>query len=1557
MTRKRKDSTDSGDGRSQRKRARSNPFLKSVPVDLRETGDGETEQDKLLRHTLLFMDHTKKHCSTTDGKEDDHNSISESIEFLVGFLEHSLKKINDATDGRNDSFMVATSTSMILLPWATKKLTGRKTLSSGESVLIWRTLAVVLEILAISAASEAEDETISQKTHSVTQQVLTSKVLLKLVPLAAKTGLLDTAIGALAASCYKMMVENYFAPSFDVAMKSLFFEVIKEIVQMKDKSLRTSSIMKHTLNLLKRLLTKANQKTAFLVLSAEDSLLAFSRAYCYFEESPPHQEAEEENRELISDILSIGLFHSEHHLDGFRSLLKIRGVESIDNESNGERLKAESDEHEKRQTSFQCYQDALLETLKNSLEGDSQSTTTCLVRLVPLLLQTFLEQLKHSDDEQKHPTKKSSTKIAIAQTQFFFLSLITSQLWRVFSQSEGIIQLQTSSLKALSQCLATFQLYDGFVRSDEKEYRARKDFLGALTDSVLEYNKSSSLKSEQVLAVLENLVQIDHGLVHEKLDKVIFACLGDSIYKEDLTEGSQEMQARALIISLIQTYRQLRQFNHFLSALFEVGIALKTSDDDVKLANLASLLSHTSVSQGFARALVESPREEVKEIFLALDSWIIKMSSGDVGSASENSFRVSKSVSFGVIRNVKVEKNTAADTASYCKQLMKNSVYTLCNKETHGGESTDTLSLGLGMSLCGWIIDLQMRCAFWLGHSYVAKQTEGESALPPRVRQILFSESQALLPSPIKKASGEASPALRCSEDTREELLLLASHRLQQLDYLIHEQRLEDSSELALDDHYMKEARALAYFMLRSVDGLRRSQWEQMCHIITSWVPYVEKQHLQAFLTWMFSILADAKTFQSTSTVSVYPGAKKVSLTHFNEEKAAANALIHDASFFEIKEFSDLLAPCAFSLAAKLIREAIQRLSSCDLATKNAGECDWFLCTVNDANWRSSTTEEFISLLRWEGSDSTFSKRSNFPDECVAMLQGVLRLLKIINGLPILHSPSVAAICADSCLRLENYCRQMVGLQKKFLFSLIIALRFSAARELTHAGASHLTYVPSNANAVSKVLSILQNTNEQILNKFSEDSEVNFMGFLSSSETLTNAIVRLHSEKVKNQEVFVGALTDHVRESYSGKQQRTRDDLVLLARQGRAIVDAIKSFAPTTRNDFVGDLLEAFCEWTCARVQENPKQFASLKLHLNLFAGSIFQLSSRLASDVQVAPVHKLFQDLIAMCDEDLVRANESVLYMISCYAMTNPPTKVRLALVEKLLLLDYENAWIDASMASLVKNMEETSLESTLSDVYDHIRDGKFKGLRVLRVLVQVLKKEKQLEVLSSFAEDVLFKAIETFSTLGCPEECIRNVTNSSSLITELIQHKNLVSVKERHVALLLSQTAAALSGLSRERNQDPKEADLARKVFDSCYSIFSTLLQRFPKQLCTCVPSVIALLSIFQRRILYDDIGIIMVRERSQKFTRLCELILPHKEVYKKHVLGLLLEFVYAFEKEDLSFIRKDCLLPSVYYVMDMLSKYEMQQLNVLMDTTARTLFSAVHRNYQKLHAYKGQ
>jgi hypothetical protein len=100
-------------------------------------------------------------------------------------------------------------------------------------------------------------------------------------------------------------------------------------------------------------------------------------------------------------------------------------------------------------------------------------------------------------------------------------------------------------------------------------------------------------------------------------------------------------------------------------------------------------------------------------------------------------------------------------------------------------------------------------------------------------------------------------------------------------------------------------------------------------------------------------------------------------------------------------------------------------------------------------------------------------------------------------------------------------------------------------------------------------------------------------------------------------------------------------------------------------------------------------------------------------------------------------------------------------------------------------------------------------------------------------------------------------------------------------------------------------------------------------------------------------DDLGII---DRGHKFGRLCELLLPHGEVYKKHVLCLVVKFVEAL-KRDMDPIRRNSLSSAIYSLLDILQQHETKQLNSMLDDMGRALLRTVHESYKKQHVYKGQ
>ena len=175
---------------------------------------------------------------------------------------------------------------------------------------------------------------------------------------------------------------------------------------------------------------------------------------------------------------------------------------------------------------------------------------------------------------------------------------------------------------------------------------------------------------------------------------------------------------------------------------------------------------------------------------------------------------------------------------------------------------------------------------------------------------------------------------------------------------------------------------------------------------------------------------------------------------------------------------------------------------------------------------------------------------------------------------------------------------------------------------------------------------------------------------------------------------------------------------------------------------------------------------------------------------------------------------------------------------------------------------------------------------------------------------------------------------------------------MKERELALVLSRISFVL-------NRHPKDVlgpQVPSKVYEASYKLLLVLLQRYPKQLSNCVPCVVIVLRMMQRQAMAGPQAGPEMIDKGQKYGRLCEILIPQKEIYKKHVLGLLIDFIEAL-KGDMHPNCKKILQPAIFSLLDLLSQYETQQLNALIDDTGKSLFRSVFQDYQTAHVYKGQ
>jgi hypothetical protein len=174
---------------------------------------------------------------------------------------------------------------------------------------------------------------------------------------------------------------------------------------------------------------------------------------------------------------------------------------------------------------------------------------------------------------------------------------------------------------------------------------------------------------------------------------------------------------------------------------------------------------------------------------------------------------------------------------------------------------------------------------------------------------------------------------------------------------------------------------------------------------------------------------------------------------------------------------------------------------------------------------------------------------------------------------------------------------------------------------------------------------------------------------------------------------------------------------------------------------------------------------------------------------------------------------------------------------------------------------------------------------------------------------------------------------------------------------------------------------------VYLACIRLFSFVQQRFPKQLHKCAPSVISVMHSFLRHAMVVNVVDVMkipsqqqqrlldqdIATRAQEFSRVCELLISHREVYKKHIVSLVLAFVQCASatattatKGDKSNIHtatampltvREALVPAIHYLLDTFSVYETKTLNAQMDLQCKTTFRSIYQSYQKVHMYKGQ
>jgi hypothetical protein len=1503
--------------------ARSNPFTDLFVESENVVNDG------ILDSTLVFLE---KGILTEPGFR---TAATELMDYVEACQDDNTS--TTPTTMTSCSTLTPPQVSLVLLPWAIRNILGTE-VSTDE--LVWRALSVCLQLVA--ATSHQNDLQRDDQWESI----LTKSTLFKLVPRIAvfcvrnecvletdDTSEIEKA-RAFGCQAYEtILASNLYAPTLDVACHKVWIPLVECLTrndQGSSSAKRTTCALQATVRFLRKLQCsgKGNPKTIFGLVATREVLVAASRTYTLLDTNP-------DGRTTLRDFLYQSLFDASQHMDGFRSLLS-KGTIPVQ-EDNSMDTGSPLSERDKPTLFFRCYQDSLLKTITESIVMEDVD----VIQTVPVLLRGFLhESMAWEVRERENKRQKGSLNSEISNTVLFQMFVFLTVPLRKLLVSSKVPETISPATQALRECLESLFEQDAYLPSQDVDGKQLL-YLGIIT------NELSSLSATQMVQPADNalaancihsfrtLMQLNHNLLHEQISSItvlLFQFGGDYRLGNEITQ---------FLVVVVETYTKLRRQGYLIRAILQVVGVLNHTKGGENAVSLPSLLQHTSLMTAFANSAQYSPVFQVKEIFETIQKFILGLKESD--SSLENTVRALDSVvelTIVMVQNVRVDSGTASEVASLCQEVVDTALLRLISP------SLGSLT-GAGLRLCGWFIELHARCAFWLG-------PETQLEIPPSVMEILSTASQY----------AKGGEDLAGYEQILDELLFLALHRLRQLHSLIHEQeRINLGALRSIEGNnvFTIEASKLAFFAgfvaKQNEDSpLSGSRWSKVARAFASWSPYAEDEDVRLFLEWMIGVLAtDEVTTECHLDSSKIPQSNAA----VRENLQTARALLYDSSFLEDARVASKFALAALSCTSISVTSAIETLGSIRFhETKSSGTSPLPL-GINSKDKSGQLDAHLVTEMPLFDSTTALSKSSR--KTVLACLQKAGRPLMFVNSLASLYCHLEDPMdFVDSLLRLDQVCRSMAMLSSDIsqkALHLVKVLRFAVASTLTRIDAGSLFHVLGNSQEITEVLkTIVLSVKHLCLDTSLSPSEV-MAEILTASSALTEQLVRVSGvfeEQTKQR--FKQLIRTAFCIDSSIKSERVHE-IGVVACLGRSILKGMKanqlfheetSDSTTFRN--IRGLLFPLVAELCLECEDS-----TCSRHGYLLFGDLI----RFTTDSENCPFAETRRAIESVCIASLCNASLSKdalhcrRYVVACLVETRPSPAVARQILDQILNCQVSFPLLDTSFCQLVGSLHEQALEEIferlVSDQQLLVRSRPL-NLRLSRYVVQCVKETDQIEVASKYGQTLFRVAVDSIYGFTPGASWQHDFEESVNLVVELILRRDVFACRELDLAHLLCRLTDVL-------RPNGKVKYVTDHIFASCGRIIMTIFLRYSKQVYSCVPSMIQVLRSLQRHVLYrtGENGL-DIADRAQRLTRLYEQVYAHRDVFKKHVLGLLLDFVYCLQ-QDTNPTVKESMTPAVYCLLDTLSKYETKQLKGLMDLKAKAVFKAVYQGYHVHHAYKGQ
>ena len=1256
------------------------------------------------------------------------------------------------------------------------------------------------------------------------------------------------------------------------------------VVQPPTPTATIHDLLQCTLDWLHTRVTQhGNPRTNFTVLVRPDVLLALARIHLLWQAWPDNRLLAEvtyqarrplptrKRRHWLYQILHDGLFAPTQHMDGFFSLFK--------------------------NPTFACYQKELMYNLTAVL-SDTDPANAAQVRdmawFLPVLYRRFgMASQQWYDKVQSEKFRQKAPPLSALQFAMFqrWTTPLLETLQRLATGSHRhntVLTVGWRALREMTDLLDTFQAY--VPAHDTQPGQPQFQYLTRLAQLVLDnYDNDESQRpvppeasfsgleqyADRILLV-SRLVQLNHLLWRNQWDAVLQCSL-----------QSMDARVHGAVCDLwrvaTDTFTQLRQVDEWMVLVANLIVTL---DDAVHLDVLSSVWAEPCFHSALASHIQSCPVKQIPAVFTALRTALNAKTTNNLVMASLPWVTI-------VLRNFQVDPSTA-DTVSTCLHaFVKDTVHaTVCQSPSLPVKKVYT-------EICGWCIELSMRCVFWLGPA-----------------------AQLSVPAPIQADIQEGKHV--------DELLLVMAHRLRQVSSLLHEARLsqirqESASSLdatALHD----EAKLLARRMHTMAHRMSAGQgWIVIAQFIQFWIPFVDKNDVLDLLCWMVEVLSMELAVQEIPYGSVFIA----DAINLDKQQEVARSLLRDQAFHDYLAVSSQLRLAAVRVAAQWITLAIGN------EPKSGGKHSCQGLLGHDEILGLSKTN-FVK--HWNAIDLPYIFSFKIgKDVMERRLFCASEALKILNGL----SPQHAPCRLYSLLYLDRLVNDRFLDKSDARFYTMAALLSSCLRRAI-LNDMFLTQVPNTTQILEFLLASVEKTSISDIPGPIHETTI----YLDLTGKIVEKLVASMASKRK-EESSLAFWFDQVlpQSSDSDSDDSEGDDATAYSNADLVLIlHTIRGLADVSVTEQIGSCLNS-------AMSKIPHHFPTTavptwrSILMHKILAEVLLIQSRYE---RVEADEDLREFLIGTCLDWIANGTDYTSYLdvlLTLVTVSKPLSEdVNQKVLQAVSILEGNELVISAIVRRCVGDLSENSISVFMNYL---VESANICGCSTrLRLAHMLLTPNVLPECCGQAVESECQQKLLDFS-LRCtlPGAAVSKWRTLAPLAVEVwIQAiQNGHSMKRENRVVLLSRIPIMVQ-------TDAKSTEL----YCACARLMSLLLQRYSKHLSVCAAVVVVALQSFLRQITDVKLSPAELTLRSRHWTRMCELLVPQKEVYKKHLVYVVLESVRAATDGDV----RQALMPGWMHLLDTFSPaYELKQLNSLMeDVSTKMRFRPIYEEYRRHHAFRG-